>query len=99
MILQDTEKGLIILADGMTMTADLIVGADGIHSSAVKETIGYENPAVPTGVSCFRCLMPVEEILDDPDCAHLMESMEGKLRSFISPKDGHLRVIWYPCRE
>jgi hypothetical protein len=96
---QDTENGSVILADGTTMTADLIIGADGIHSSAVKEVIGYENPAVPTGISCFRCLMPVKEMLDDPECAHLIEAMEGKLRAFVSPKDGHMRIVWYPCRE
>lgn len=87
------------LADGKIMTADLIVGADGIHSSAVKEVTGYENPAVPTGISCFRCLMPVKEIQDDPECAFLMKEMEGKLSSFVSPKNGHQRIVWYPCRE
>ncbi|KAF7871786.1 hypothetical protein EAF04_003893 [Stromatinia cepivora] len=95
----DTINGSVILADGTNMTADLIVGADGIHSSAVKEVTGYENPAVPTGISCFRCLIPVKEIQDDPECAFFMEEMEGKLRMFISPNNGHQRVVWYPCRE
>ncbi|KAB8299319.1 hypothetical protein EYC80_001392 [Monilinia laxa] len=95
----NTEKGSVILANGATLTGDLIVGADGIHSSAVKSVIGYENPAVQTGIACFRCLIPVKEILDDPECAFLMEDMEGKLRSFVSPNNGHKRIVWYPCRE
>ncbi|RAL67000.1 hypothetical protein DID88_007780 [Monilinia fructigena] len=65
----NTEKGSVILANGTTLTGDLIVGADGIHSSAVKSVIGYENPAVQTGIACFRCLIPVKEIVDDPECA------------------------------
>lgn len=89
----------MILANGTTLTADLIVGADGIHSSAVKSVMKHENPAVPTGIACFRCLIPVKDIIDDPECAFLMEEMEGKLRSFISPNNGHKRIVWYPCRE
>ncbi|ESZ89778.1 hypothetical protein SBOR_9838 [Sclerotinia borealis F-4128] len=92
----DTINGSAILADGTIMTADLIVGADGIHSSAVKEVTGYETPAVPTKISCFRCLMPVQEIRDDPECASFMEAMEGKLCMFTSPKDGRQRIVWYP---
>lgn len=95
----DTINGSVILADGKSMTADLIVGADGIHSTAVKEVTGYENSAVPTGISCFRCLIPVKEIQDDPECAFFMEEMEGKLRMFVSPTESQRRVVWYPCRE
>ncbi|QSZ29965.1 hypothetical protein DSL72_004483 [Monilinia vaccinii-corymbosi] len=95
----NTETGSVTLANGTTMTADLIVGADGIHSSAVKEILGYENSAVPTGIACFRLLLSVEEIQEDPECAFLMEDMEGRLRTFIAPQNGHGRVLWYPCRE
>ncbi|CAD6445785.1 4b2ebc84-1b8a-41b5-883e-30fb027223f2 [Sclerotinia trifoliorum] len=95
----DTINGSLTLADGTSMTADLVVGADGIHSAAVKEVIGYENPAVPTGTSCFRCLIPVKEIQEDPECAFFMEEMEGKLRVFVSPNNSKKRIVWYPCRE
>ncbi|KAI9642163.1 hypothetical protein NHQ30_008965 [Ciborinia camelliae] len=95
----DTINGSVILANGTTMTADLIVGADGIHSSAVKEVTGHENPAVPTGISVFRCLMPVHEIREDPECAFLLEDLEGKGRSFNAPNQTHRRIVWYPCRE
>ncbi|TGO13540.1 hypothetical protein BTUL_0068g00490 [Botrytis tulipae] len=95
----DTANGSVTLADGTIKTADLIVGADGIHSSAVRKIVGYENPAIPTGISCFRTLIPVQEIRDDPECAFFMEEMEGKLRMFIWPKHNHQKVVWYPCRE
>lgn len=81
------------------MTADLIVGADGVHSSAVEKIVGYKNPAIPTGISCFRTLIPVQELRDDPECAVFMEKMEGKLRMFAWPKHKHQKVVWYPCRE
>ncbi|TGO83151.1 hypothetical protein BPOR_0695g00080 [Botrytis porri] len=95
----DTINGSVTLADGTVMTADLIVGADGIHSAAMKKVVGYENPAIPTGITCFRTLIPVQEIRDDPECAFFMEEMEGKLRMFIWPQYEHQKIVWYPCRE
>ncbi|KAF7923727.1 uncharacterized protein EAE98_007545 [Botrytis deweyae] len=94
----DTVNGSVTLADGTIKKADLIVGADGVHSAAVKKVVGYENPAIPTGISCFRTLMPVQQIRDDPECASFMEEMEGKLRMFIWPNYVHQKVVWYPCR-
>ncbi|KAF5875526.1 putative salicylate hydroxylase protein [Botrytis fragariae] len=95
----DTTNGSVTLADGTIKTADLVVGADGVHSAAVKKVVGYENPAISTGILCFRTLMPVQEIRDDPECAFFMEEMEGKLRMFTWPKHNHQKVVWYPCRE
>ncbi|EMR90947.1 putative salicylate hydroxylase protein [Botrytis cinerea BcDW1] len=95
----DTINGSVTLANGTIMTADLIVGADGVHSSAVEKIVGYKNPAIPTGISCFRTLIPVQELRDDPECAVFMEKMEGKLRMFAWPKHKHQKVVWYPCRE
>ncbi|KAF8846697.1 FAD/NAD(P)-binding domain-containing protein [Acephala macrosclerotiorum] len=92
-------EGVVKLSDGTTMKADLIIGADGIHSKAVKSVVGYENPAVPVGISCFRFLLPSQEIFDDPETAGLMENHDGRGRSYVSSKDGHLRIIMYPCRE
>jgi 2-polyprenyl-6-methoxyphenol hydroxylase-like FAD-dependent oxidoreductase len=58
-------EGQVTLADGSTMSADLVVAADGIPSKAVKNVTGYDNPATETGMSCFRFLMRKQEILDD----------------------------------
>jgi salicylate hydroxylase len=82
------------------MKADLVVGADGIHSKAVKSVTGFDNPAIPKGLSCFRFLIPSEELLADPETAPLMENHEGKARYYIIAAGKNTRrIVWYPCRE
>ncbi|RDW75683.1 hypothetical protein BP5796_06504 [Coleophoma crateriformis] len=89
--------GTVTLADGSTMKADLVVGADGLHSEAVKAVIATENEAHPTGLVCFRFLLSTQELLDDPETAPLMENHDGRFRSYVDPAGK--RLIWYPCRE
>jgi salicylate hydroxylase len=90
----------VTLADGTTLKADLVIGADGIHSVAVKTVIGYDNPAIPKGLSCFRFLLASEELIEDPETEALMENHEGKARYYVvaQGKDTK-RIVWYPCRE
>jgi salicylate hydroxylase len=90
----------VTLADGTTLKADLIIGADGIHSVAVKSVIGYDNPAVPKGMSCFRFLLSSEELIEDPETEALMENHEGKARYYVVAQgQSTKRIVWYPCRE
>lgn len=44
-------------ADGETVEADIVVGADGVHS-VVREAIVGRSPAVDSGISAFRALVP-----------------------------------------
>ena len=88
------------LADGATLKADLLIGADGVHSFAVKEVIGYDSPAVPKGLSCFRFLLQSEELIEDPKTVALMENHEGKARYYVIAQGKNTkRIVWYPCRE
>jgi salicylate hydroxylase len=87
----------VILKDGEVGEADLIVGADGIHSQAVKYVLGHENQAMPTGLSCFRFLIDSQELLGDEETRALMDGGEGKFRCYVD-KIGR-RFVWYPCRR
>jgi len=60
--------------------------------------VGYENPAVPKGLVCFRWLMTSRELLEDPETKGLMEGAEGRCGFFIDRMAGK-RLVWYPCRE
>ncbi|KAM3067751.1 hypothetical protein ACMFMG_011487 [Clarireedia jacksonii] len=91
----NAEAGTVTLKDGSTLSADLIIGADGVHSTAVKEVVGFENPAISTGVTVLRTLIPVKDILADEECASLMDNIDGRFGNFIM---GKTRVVWYPCR-
>ncbi|MFD8558594.1 FAD-dependent monooxygenase [Streptosporangium canum] len=58
---QDGEKAELVLADGQgektTVVADVVVGADGIHST-VRSSVVAEDPARFSGLCAYRCLVP-----------------------------------------
>lgn len=54
------DKAVATFADGSTFEADLIVGADGIHS-AVHNSLWGKTPASYTGHMCWRALVPVDK--------------------------------------
>ena len=49
--------------DGTTVTADVVIGADGIHSVVRRELLGPEDPRF-SGSSAWRGLVPAEQVAD-----------------------------------
>src|SRR4051812_25844335 len=56
--------------NGRTVTADLVVGADGVHST-VRRVVAAERPAVYSGTVGYRGLVPVEALPSLPDTTPL----------------------------
>ncbi|MGO1165999.1 MAG: FAD-dependent monooxygenase [Janibacter sp.] len=56
-------------ADGTTEEADVVVGADGIHSAVRRSILGEEHPDF-TGTVAYRGVVPTERVADLPgiDC-------------------------------
>lgn len=73
----DAEAGTVTLESGETMTADLIIGADGIRSAVRTAVVGDHDGALPTGLSAFRTLVPIQDlkaIRDLPEGVQLGDS-------------------------
>ncbi|KAL3476691.1 hypothetical protein BJX99DRAFT_227539 [Aspergillus californicus] len=97
----DAEDGSITLANRSTERADLVVAADGVHTSAVRHVIGHATPVVSTGWSVFRFLLSTDELCRDPDIAPLVERgvtrLEDGLQKIFSVESDMRRLVWYPC--
>lgn len=57
---EDAEGVTLILEDGSTHTAELLIGADGVHSVVRQHLIGV-SPAEDSGMSAFRSLVPADK--------------------------------------
>ncbi|KAL4985325.1 hypothetical protein BDW68DRAFT_165400 [Aspergillus falconensis] len=98
----DAQGGSITLRDGSTHHADLLVAADGVHSSAIRHVVGHPTPATATGWAVFRWLIPTEELEGDPDIAPLLKgalSVRDGLSRFLSTEGNMRRIVWYPCAD
>jgi 2-polyprenyl-6-methoxyphenol hydroxylase-like FAD-dependent oxidoreductase len=73
--------------DGTEVEADVIVGADGIHSAVRASLFGPDAPRF-TGKICWRCLVPVDAIPGG------LPTMNGT--TWLGP---HGAVVVYPVRR
>ncbi|KAL3434377.1 hypothetical protein BDV09DRAFT_195887 [Aspergillus tetrazonus] len=98
----NTEDGSITLRDGSIHYADLLVAADGVHSSAIRHVVGHPTPVVATGWAVFRWLIPTEELEGDPEIAPLLKgplSVQDGLSRFLSTDENMRRIVWYSCAD
>jgi salicylate hydroxylase len=58
---QDEHHAAVVLDDGREIEGDVVIGADGIHSSVRAALFGPESPTF-TGNICWRTLIPIERI-------------------------------------
>lgn len=63
---QREDKVHITFADGSTDVVDVLIGADGIHSSVRTALFGKESPDF-TGVVAYRAVVPVEKLAGIPN--------------------------------
>ncbi|KAI0376088.1 FAD/NAD(P)-binding domain-containing protein [Hypomontagnella monticulosa] len=75
-----------VLSDGRTMSADLIVGADGISSHLREVLLGKPDPPLPTGDLAYRLLINAKDMLADPELQHFIQ--DPQVNYWIGP-DAH----------
>ncbi|KAH8698368.1 putative salicylate hydroxylase [Talaromyces proteolyticus] len=104
----DPEAGLVEFVDGRIEKADLIIGADGLHSvSRNAITSASEGPSTAakrsTGLSAFRFLVPTEVLENHPAGKELLAwktpgaTLLGDPNSKTMEEERHM--MWYPCRS
>ncbi|KAH7325711.1 FAD binding domain-containing protein [Stachybotrys elegans] len=96
----NSEKPSITLRSGQELCADLIIGADGVHSLATEAVLGHRNAPVPPAHSnwCFRFLIPANELESDPETKGWNDNCDGRL-NIIAHNESRRRIVAYTCRD
>jgi salicylate hydroxylase len=91
----DEHGPIVVLKNGQQLSADLVVGADGIRSRTRKSILKKNAvEAVDSPNSAYRATVPVDVMLSDPKISHLMADVNSNLWF------GHERhIIAYPIRQ
>lgn len=89
------ESGVLILENGNREAADVVLGADGIHSKTRAAVSRYPPELFSSGQAAFRFLITRETALEDPEVAKLCEKEDEM--SVWSAADR--RVVMYPCND
>ncbi|RAL13090.1 putative salicylate hydroxylase [Aspergillus homomorphus CBS 101889] len=97
------ENGAITLADGTMHHADLVIAADGVHTSTIRHVIGHPTAVKATGWAVFRFLIPSDELRQDPEIRPLVGSgptrLEDGLMKIFTAEESMRRLVWYPCAD
>nr|OQO21252.1 hypothetical protein B0A51_12376 [Rachicladosporium sp. CCFEE 5018] len=93
----DPLEGTVSLESGDQLVADLIVAADGIHSSIRSSVIGCEVKAIPTGFSAYRMVIPTDVLAKEaPEFTALLEPAKPYTTMMLAHS---CRLIMGPARE
>lgn len=85
----DCNAGTVTLENQETLTADLVIGADGIHSKLRATVTQEEIKPKPTGSSCYRLMMSSEAL----------RQRAPQFASKINPEDPYTSMIMaHDCR-
>jgi salicylate hydroxylase len=90
------DEGEVKLEDGELLSADLIVGADGIKSVIRPAILGKDVAVLPTGHSAYRMIIPMEQLLKEEEFVKFVDPR----RSVTTMVFGHeQRLIMGPARS
>ncbi|KAJ5217940.1 uncharacterized protein N7498_000039 [Penicillium cinerascens] len=80
--------------DGKTYTADMVLGADGVHSKLRAIMSGRDEPPTPTGDLAYRLLLDASVMLSDPELAEFVTDPQVNL--WIGPET---HIVNYVLRQ
>ncbi|MRH87926.1 FAD-dependent oxidoreductase [Nocardia sp. SYP-A9097] len=74
----DPARPVVVTAAGVRHEADVVVGADGVHSR-VREATGFTENLVYSGDMAYRALIPGERIAKDPATRFLFDRYQSTI--------------------
>ena len=88
--LEKIENGKVIFSDGNVYSADIIVGADGLHSNVRKSVIGEETPVFTRQIA-WRSIVP--NSINQDDFSHVTLAPKRHLVSYPINDGSQLNLV------
>jgi salicylate hydroxylase len=87
--------------DGTVITADLVIAADGIHSTATEALLGEKSPPQPAKHSncCYRFLISRAELEADPETRFFNQGHQQLGCRIFPDHVGARRLVSYTCQK
>ncbi|KAG8628863.1 hypothetical protein KVT40_002728 [Elsinoe batatas] len=98
----DSDAGIMDFLDGSQAAADLVIGADGVHSKVRSSVVSNMLPApIPADLSFYRFSVPYNTLVA---LLHTMpqplDFTKGPFLSVVVANDGTNRnIVIFPCRS
>jgi len=80
----------VLLHDGRRLSADLVVGADGINSVMREFLLGHPDKPTPTGDLAYRLLLKTKDMISDPELKGFVT--DPQVNYWIGP-DAHAGIF------
>ncbi|QKX59070.1 uncharacterized protein TRUGW13939_06200 [Talaromyces rugulosus] len=71
---EDEDQAGIILDDGTKVSADVVIGADGVRSKARELVLGYYDKPKSSGYAVYRAWFPNTDMIKDPRTKEFCEN-------------------------
>lgn len=96
-----SEAGTVELSDGSSHHADLVVAADGFHSTVRNMATGKQATSVGTSMSAFRFMLPTELLQRNPELCELLDWKARGASIFVDIADtlNERHMVWYDCQR
>ncbi|KAF7312663.1 FAD/NAD(P)-binding domain-containing protein [Mycena indigotica] len=95
------DTGSITLGDGSVVVSDLVIAADGVHSTLRAKVLGYPQPALASGISCFRTVFDARKLdtLSDPEWFTAGTGVSGLRGILVKDSISYKLIAAYYCRD
>ncbi|EED21848.1 MAK1-like monooxygenase, putative [Talaromyces stipitatus ATCC 10500] len=71
---EEEEQASIVLDDGRRVSADVVIGADGVRSKARELVLGYVDKPKSSGYAVYRAWFPNTDMIKDPRTKQFCEN-------------------------
>ncbi|KAF8056634.1 hypothetical protein FPV67DRAFT_1530835 [Lyophyllum atratum] len=93
----DPSSPSVTLQSQEVLSADVLIGADGIKSLCRDYVVGGPDHPIPSGDAVYRVILPISELMKDPELRTLVETPQ--VHCWLGPEKHIIGYCIRACQE